>query len=410
MRSWRLALLALFILVSCAEPPRQSDISITIAFVTERAMVVLAVEEATPTLVPAATDTTAPKPTLDSLPTDTATAEPPAVTVSSLPAVAVSVNAANVRSGPGTNFPIAAVAQNGEMLPVIATSDDGDWYNVTLPDGRTGWIGGSVVTVVSTAALEEEGAAQEPALTPTIQEPTPTMEAVAQVTEVVATDTAVPLPTNTAEPLPTVTELPPPPTATELPPGNEQIAVVASVTDGDTIRVILNGQDVPVRYIGIDTPEYDQPCGNEATQANAGLVAGQMVRLVKDVSETDRYGRLLRYVYVGDLFVNAELVRQGWARAVQYPPDTAQAGYLEAQQAGAPVHDCAQPTLPPPPPPEPTQPSVQGNCDPSYPTVCIPSPPPDLDCGDIPYRRFQVVGSDPHRFDGDHDGVGCESG
>jgi micrococcal nuclease len=48
-------------------------------------------------------------------------------------------------------------------------------------------------------------------------------------------------------------------------------------------------------------------------------------------------------------------------------------------------------------------------CDPSYPTVCIPSPPPDLDCSDIYYRRFSVVGSDPHHFDGDRDGVGCES-
>jgi hypothetical protein len=48
-------------------------------------------------------------------------------------------------------------------------------------------------------------------------------------------------------------------------------------------------------------------------------------------------------------------------------------------------------------------------CHPSYPTVCIPPPPPDLDCGDISYRRFTVGGTDPHGFDGDHDGVGCES-
>ena len=48
-----------------------------------------------------------------------------------------------------------------------------------------------------------------------------------------------------------------------------------------------------------------------------------------------------------------------------------------------------------------------GSCDPAYPTVCIP-PPPDLDCGDIPYRRFTVLAPDPHRFDGDHDGIGCE--
>lgn len=49
------------------------------------------------------------------------------------------------------------------------------------------------------------------------------------------------------------------------------------------------------------------------------------------------------------------------------------------------------------------------NCDPVYPDVCIPPPPPDLDCKDIPYRRFRVLPPDPHRFDGDHDGIGCES-
>ena len=51
-----------------------------------------------------------------------------------------------------------------------------------------------------------------------------------------------------------------------------------------------------------------------------------------------------------------------------------------------------------------------GRCDPSYPDVCIPPPLPDLDCGDISYRRFRVVAPDPHRFDADHDGLGCESG
>jgi uncharacterized repeat protein (TIGR01451 family) len=64
-------------------------------------------------------------------------------------------------------------------------------------------------------------------------------------------------------------------------------------------------------------------------------------------------------------------------------------------------------TVQPPSPPPPS------NCHPSYPTVCIPPPPPDLDCGQIPYRNFQVVytvpGADPHNFDGDRDGVGCES-
>ena len=50
-----------------------------------------------------------------------------------------------------------------------------------------------------------------------------------------------------------------------------------------------------------------------------------------------------------------------------------------------------------------------GACDPSYPDVCIPSPPPDLDCADVPHKRFRVVGADPHRFDGNHDGIACTS-
>lgn len=61
------------------------------------------------------------------------------------------------------------------------------------------------------------------------------------------------------------------------------------------------------------------------------------------------------------------------------------------------------------PPVEPTAtPQQVGNCDPAYPDVCIPPPPRDLDCKDVPYRRFRVLPPDPHRFDGDHDDIGCE--
>lgn len=65
--------------------------------------------------------------------------------------------------------------------------------------------------------------------------------------------------------------------------------------------------------------------------------------------------------------------------------------------------------LPASPPPAPASPPVGGNCDPSYPGVCIAPSPPDLDCGDVTFRRFQVLPPDPHRFDGDNNGVGCES-
>jgi len=75
--------------------------------------------------------------------------------------------------------------------------------------------------------------------------------------------------------------------------------------------------------------------GIEAWQANRRLVEGKEVRLEQDVSETDKYGRLLRYVYVDGVFVNAELVKQGLARAKAYPPDTKYQDYLEKMEAEA---------------------------------------------------------------------------
>ena len=100
--------------------------------------------------------------------------------------------------------------------------------------------------------------------------------------------------------------------------------LVTKVIDGDTIE-LENGQKV--RYIGIDTPETVDPrrkveCfGKEASDKNKELVLNKRVSLVKDVSETDKYGRLLRYVYVNDIFVNNTLVREGFANASTYPPD-----------------------------------------------------------------------------------------
>lgn len=98
-------------------------------------------------------------------------------------------------------------------------------------------------------------------------------------------------------------------------------AQVRRVIDGDTIDVYLDGEVQRVRYIGVNTPETDEPCYSEATEANRDLVGGETVLLVKDTSETDRFDRLLRYVYVGDTFVNAELVEQGFAEAALYRPD-----------------------------------------------------------------------------------------
>lgn len=187
-----------------------------------------------------------------------------------------------------------------------------------------------------------------------------------------------------------------------------ELVTVVSVTDGDTIRVRYpSGVVEPVRLIGIDSPERNECGADAATAYLRSLVDGKQVRMEQDVSNRDRYDRLLRYIYLGDVFVNESIVWNGHATAVRYPPDTAKATILEAAQAAAqaagrgiwsPTGGCVTTTT-----------TVRSGCDPAYPTVCIPSPPPDLDCGQITYRRFKVLPPDPHRFDGDNDGIGCES-
>lgn len=137
----------------------------------------------------------------------------------------------------------------------------------------------------------------------------------------------------------------PTPTPEVTPGPGQEIAKVVEVVDGDTIKVEMNGQIYTVRYIGIDTPELHHPSkpveyfAKEAYEANKRLVEGKTVILEKDVSDTDRYGRLLRYVYVGDIFVNAYLVEQGYARAATFPPDVKYAELFrrlerEAREAG----------------------------------------------------------------------------
>lgn len=129
-----------------------------------------------------------------------------------------------------------------------------------------------------------------------------------------------------------------PPSAEESQQAYEE-ALVVRVIDGDTIAVLINGREEKVRLIGIDTPERGRPYFEEATRKTAQLVLGKKVKLEKDVSERDKYGRLLRYVYVGSIFVNAELVRQGYAMVYTYPPDVKYSDYFlklqqEARNAG----------------------------------------------------------------------------
>lgn len=109
----------------------------------------------------------------------------------------------------------------------------------------------------------------------------------------------------------------PTPTPT-LSPNQITKAEVLSVIDGDTI--IIEGEQ-KVRYVGIDSPEVDECFSEEALAENKKLVEGKTIRLEKDVSEKDKYGRLLRYVYVDDLFVNEYLIKRGFAKNMGIKPD-----------------------------------------------------------------------------------------
>lgn len=206
---------------------------------------------------------------------------------------------------------------------------------------------------------------------------------------------------------------------------------IASVYDGDTLTVTTGDK---VRLLQIDTPELGSgECYSRraATELKRLVPRGAEVSLVADPSldDRDRYGRLLRYVFVDGHNVNLELVRMGAAAPYFYRGEhgryssqlSAAARAAKSARRGlwgacpstslAPDRAVATGQSGPPAKSGSTKTGPRsGKCDPSYPTVCVPPPPPDLDCGEISFRRFTVLPPDPHHFDGpDNDGIGCES-
>jgi micrococcal nuclease len=135
-------------------------------------------------------------------------------------------------------------------------------------------------------------------------------------------------------------------TSPARPDGPTEEATLVRVVDGDTIRVIVGGVEERVRYIGMDTPELNttskatpEPYAQAATEANARLLVGGRLVLEKDVSERDRYGRLLRDVWIERdgawMLVNLELVAEGYAQVATYPPDVKYVDELLAAQRSA---------------------------------------------------------------------------
>lgn len=175
---------------------------------------------------------------------------------------------------------------------------------------------------------------------------------------------------------------------------------VNQVIDGDTIKV--DGQSI--RFALASTPELTQVGGMDARSFIADICpVGSEAFVDEDDLQTEgSYGRIIGVIHCNGVNLNKAVLDEGL-------------GYLSsgfcsssefATQSWAQKYGCSALNVPMQPKEE-SPPQV--NCDPSYPDVCIASSPPDLNCGDISHRDFRVVGSDPHRFDGDGDGIGCES-
>lgn len=188
-------------------------------------------------------------------------------------------------------------------------------------------------------------------------------------------------------------------------------ARITGVIDGDTIETRLSsGRIERVRLIGVDTPERGQNFFSQASALTSKLLPnGTEVFLETDVEKRDRFDRMLAYVWlkhprdrstpsVSGLMVNAKLMSAGLAAALTIPPNVRYSEIFLLLQRRATRGSRGF-----------WKETALKVCDPSYPGVCIPPPPPDLDCDDISDRRFKVVGLDPHNFDMDRNGRGCES-
>ena len=203
------------------------------------------------------------------------------------------------------------------------------------------------------------------------------------------------------------------------PPSTTGTVPVSRVVDGDTINVTIWDETRGVRLLLVDTPEVrpSECYGREASDYVSSLLPeGTTVRLERDVTNTDAFGRLLRYVFLADGRMLNELLIEGGYATIYDSRDEEQheQRLLEAEQrareAGAGLWTaCEMDDEGEGGAEEDDASSASGECDDAYPDVCIPSPPPDLNCADIEHRDIRVLPPDPHNLDADGDGVGCRS-
>ena len=169
--------------------------------------------------------------------------------------------------------------------------------------------------------------------------------------------------------------------------------LITKIIDGDTIYTA----DYKIRLSLVDTPEINEPGFSEASAFTAKMCpVGSYITIDQDDLQLyDQYGRLLANIFCDGKSLNSALLYSGHAEiSTRYCSTSEFSDYPWAQIFGCAIESQVSEST--------------NNCDPSYPDFCIPLNSPDLDCGDISQKKFTVLPPDPHRFDGDKDGIGCE--
>lgn len=279
----------------------------------------------------------------------------------STPVAGTVLQNSNLRGGPGTNYPIVGKAPAGTQVNVVDANADRTWYHLD----SNAWIAAFLVQLAAPAdSLEVWSVAEgQPAgifttvVTTVVTTTVGVTDVQPAVTVITATDAAtatllpaVPAAVVTAPDAALVTApgvlTPAAPlsatvvVSTQL-PTNAQTATLVSVLTGDTIEVDINGVRETVRYLGVNAPDAGQAGFATATAANRRLLGGLPLLLLAEQTDRDSANRLLRHVYVEDksvsnffnggyagLYINGQIVADGWALPAPTAPDLSKAPEL----------------------------------------------------------------------------------
>lgn len=191
--------------------------------------------------------------------------------------------------------------------------------------------------------------------------------------------------------------------------------IITSVIDGDTLDITTNdGNSIAIRLVLVDAPERNELGYSEAKDFVSQNCLDKPATVDPDNNQDLSYGRLVALVYCDGININDAIIAAGFADIYRSFCGVSEFGISDwAQNYGCAAADV---DLPNSEVSEDTdinsddeQEKISDDCDSAYSGICISSPPPDLDCGDIPDKNFKVKSPDPHNFDADSDGVGCES-